>query len=40
MSDKLELRNLVGGDHVDGNDGRRMDLVDTANGEVFASGTV
>ena len=35
---KLELRNFVGGEHVDAADGRRMDLVDPATGEVFASG--
>ena len=37
MSEKLELRNFVGGDHVDATDGRRMDLVDPATGEVFAT---
>ena len=37
MSEKLELRNFVGGEHVDATDGRRMDLVDPATGEVFAT---
>ncbi|RBY83766.1 gamma-aminobutyraldehyde dehydrogenase [Geodermatophilus sp. TF02-6] len=40
MSEKLELRNFVGGEHVDATDGRRMDLVDPATGEVFASAPV
>jgi betaine-aldehyde dehydrogenase len=40
MTEKLELRNFVGGDHVDATDGRRMDLVDPATGEVFASAPV
>ncbi len=40
VSDKLELRNFVGGEHVDATDGRRMDLVDPATGEVFASAPV
>ena len=40
MSDKLELRNFVGGEHVDATDGRRADLVDPATGEVFASAPV
>ncbi|MGK5173919.1 aldehyde dehydrogenase family protein, partial [Geodermatophilus sp. CPCC 205761] len=40
MSDKLELRNLVGGEHVDATDGRRSDLVDPATGEVFATAPV
>jgi betaine-aldehyde dehydrogenase len=40
VSDKLELRNFVGGEHVDTTDGRRMDLVDPATGEVFASAPV
>jgi betaine-aldehyde dehydrogenase len=40
MTEKLELRNFVGGDHVDATDGRQMDLVDPATGEVFASAPV
>jgi betaine-aldehyde dehydrogenase len=40
VSDKLELRNFVGGEHVDATDGRRADLVDPATGEVFASAPV
>ncbi|HST96913.1 MAG TPA: gamma-aminobutyraldehyde dehydrogenase [Geodermatophilus sp.] len=40
MSEKLELRNFVGGEHVDATDGRRADLVDPATGEVFASAPV
>ena len=40
MSEKLELRNFVGGEHVDTADGRRMDLVDPSTGEVFASAPV
>ncbi|MGY1704723.1 gamma-aminobutyraldehyde dehydrogenase [Geodermatophilus sp. SYSU D00697] len=40
MSEKLELRNFVGGEHVDATDGRRMDLVDPASGEVFATAPV
>ena len=36
MSEKLELRNFVGGEHADTADGRRMDLVDPTTGEVFA----
>ena len=40
MSEKLELRNFVGGEHVDATDGRRMDLVDPSSGEVFASAPV
>ncbi|MGY1774180.1 gamma-aminobutyraldehyde dehydrogenase [Blastococcus sp. SYSU D00813] len=40
MSDKPELRNFVGGEAVDTADGRRMDLVDPATGEVFASAPV
>ena len=40
MSDKPELRNFVGGEAVDPADGRRMDLVDPATGEVFASAPV
>jgi betaine-aldehyde dehydrogenase len=40
VSDKLELRNFVGGEHVDATDGRRMDLVDPTTGEVFASAPV
>ena len=37
MSEKTVLRNLVGGEHVDAVDGRSMDLVDPATGEVFGS---
>src|SRR3712207_7907003 len=40
MSEKLELRNFVGGEYADTTDGRRMDLVDPATGEVFASAPV
>jgi len=40
VSEKLELRNFVGGEHVDATDGRRMDLVDPATGEVFATAPV
>jgi betaine-aldehyde dehydrogenase len=40
VSEKLELRNFVGGEHVDAADGRRMDLVDPATGEVFATAPV
>src|SRR3712207_9381778 len=40
VSEKPELRNFVGGEHVDATDGRRMDLVDPATGEVFASAPV
>ncbi|MGY1691447.1 gamma-aminobutyraldehyde dehydrogenase [Geodermatophilus sp. SYSU D01105] len=40
MSEKPELRNFVGGEHVDATDGRRMDLVDPASGEVFATAPV
>jgi betaine-aldehyde dehydrogenase len=40
VSEKLELRNFVGGEHVDATDGRRADLVDPATGEVFASAPV
>ncbi len=40
MSEKLELRNFVGGEHVDAADGRPMDLVDPTTGEVFASAPV
>jgi betaine-aldehyde dehydrogenase len=40
VSEKLELRNFVGGEHVEATDGRRMDLVDPATGEVFASAPV
>src|SRR3712207_8866689 len=40
MSEKLELRNFVGGEPVDATDGRRMDLVDPATAEVFASAPV
>ena len=37
MSDKLELRNFVGGEHVDATDGLRADLVDPSTGAVFAT---
>ena len=37
MSDKQELRNFVGGEHVDATDGRCSDLVDPSTGEVFAT---
>ena len=40
VSDKLELRNFVGGDHVDATDGRRMDLVDPATGRGVRHGAV
>ena len=40
MSEKLELKNFVGGEHTDTTDGRRMDLVDPSTGEVFASAPV
>lgn len=40
MSDMLELRNFVGGEHVDGVDGSRSDLVDPSTGEVFGSAPV
>src|SRR5688500_3819327 len=40
MSEKLELQNFVGGERSDTADGRRMDLVDPATGEVFASAPV
>ncbi len=40
MTEKPELRNFVGGEHVDATDGRRMDLVDPATGEVFATAPV
>src|SRR3712207_9364862 len=40
VSEKPELRNFVGGEHVDATDGRRADLVDPATGEVFASAPV
>jgi betaine-aldehyde dehydrogenase len=40
VSEKLELRNFVGGEHVDTTDGRRADLVDPSSGEVFASAPV
>ena len=40
MSEKLELKNFVGGEHADTADGRRMDLVDPSTGEVFASAPV
>ncbi|MGY1813594.1 gamma-aminobutyraldehyde dehydrogenase [Blastococcus sp. SYSU D00820] len=37
VSEKLDLRNFVGGEHVDTVDGRRMDLVDPSTGEVFGT---
>ncbi|MEO6090516.1 MAG: aminobutyraldehyde dehydrogenase, partial [Umezawaea sp.] len=40
MSDELELRNFVGGEHVDGGDGRRSDLVDPSTGEAYGSAPV
>jgi betaine-aldehyde dehydrogenase len=40
VTEKTELRNIVGGEHVDPAEGRRMDLVDPATGEVFASAPV
>ena len=40
MTEKLELRNFVGGEHTDTADGRRMDLVDPSSGEVFGSAPV
>jgi betaine-aldehyde dehydrogenase len=40
VSEKLELRNFVGGEHTDPVDGRRSDLVDPSTGEVFASAPV
>ncbi|NEK58472.1 gamma-aminobutyraldehyde dehydrogenase [Geodermatophilus sabuli] len=40
MSEELELRNVVGGEHVDTADGHRTDLVDPSTGEVFASAPV
>src|SRR4051794_2817443 len=40
MAEKLELRNFVGGEHVDAADGRRSDLVDPSTGEVFATAPV
>ena len=40
MSDKQELRNFVGGEHVEAADGRRSDLVDPSTGEVFATAPV
>src|SRR4051812_20432398 len=40
VTEKLELRNFVGGEHVDATDGRRSDLVDPATGEVFATAPV
>ena len=40
MSEKLELQNFVGGERADTADGRRLDLVDPATGEVFASAPV
>jgi betaine-aldehyde dehydrogenase len=40
VTDKLVLRNVVGGEHVDTVDGRRADLVDPSTGEVFGSAPV
>jgi betaine-aldehyde dehydrogenase len=40
VTEKLELRNFVGGEHVDATDGGRSDLVDPATGEVFATAPV
>ncbi|RBY93762.1 gamma-aminobutyraldehyde dehydrogenase [Blastococcus sp. TF02-8] len=40
MSDDAQLRNFVGGEHVDTVEGRRMDLVDPSTGEVFGSAPV
>jgi betaine-aldehyde dehydrogenase len=40
VSDKQELRNFVGGEHVDATDGRRSDLVDPSTGEVFATAPI
>src|SRR3954467_15041219 len=40
VTEKLELRNFVGGEHLDATDGRRSDLVDPATGEVFATAPV
>ncbi|HET6391450.1 MAG TPA: gamma-aminobutyraldehyde dehydrogenase [Blastococcus sp.] len=40
MSEKLQLRNFIGGEHTDTADGRRMDLVDPSTGEVFGSAPV
>ncbi|SEL42093.1 betaine-aldehyde dehydrogenase [Blastococcus sp. DSM 46786] len=40
MTEKLELKNFVGGQQTDTTDGRRMDLVDPSTGEVFASAPV
>jgi betaine-aldehyde dehydrogenase len=40
MSEKLQLRNFVGGEHTDTAEGRRMDLVDPSTGEVFGSAPV
>jgi betaine-aldehyde dehydrogenase len=40
VSEKLELRNFVGGESVDAVDGRRSDLIDPSTGEVFATAPV
>ena len=40
MTEQRVLQNFVGGERVDTTDGRRMDLVDPATGEVFASAPV
>jgi betaine-aldehyde dehydrogenase len=40
VSDKLDLRNFVGGEHVDAAEGQRSDLVDPSTGEVFGSAPV
>jgi betaine-aldehyde dehydrogenase len=40
VTEQRVLQNFVGGERVDTTDGRRMDLVDPATGEVFASAPV
>jgi betaine-aldehyde dehydrogenase len=40
VTEQIELRNFVGGEHVDATDGRRSDLVDPATGAVFGSAPV
>jgi len=40
MTDKLELRNFVGGTYVDTASGLRSDLVDPSTGEVFGSAPI
>jgi betaine-aldehyde dehydrogenase len=37
VSEKIQLQNVVSGEHVDAADGRSMDLVDPTTGEVFGS---